>query len=144
MGGVTSTNSGGHIVNNFVSGSFSGGETHENMAFYKAKLNATRGKYLCETHWNADVYGTGANSSGSQITDGSAKPFTFNAAKIPVISTNETVLGLLSANSGHNGGVLSANIPRFQDDAELCADWKAMADEDGNQIPVPVSKTGKY
>ena len=144
LGGITSTNSDGYIVNNFVSGSFSGDETHENMAFYKAKLNATRGKYLYESYWNAAVYGDSAKSSGSQITDGSAKPFTFNAAKIPVISTNETVLGLLSANSGHNGGVLSVNIPRFKDDAELYADWKAIADKDGNQIPVPISKTGKY
>ena len=144
LGGVTNTNQGGKIVNNFVSGRFTGDEKHENMAYYKSKLLATRGKYLYETYWNADIYGDGAKSSGSQITDASAKPFTFNAAKLPVTSTGESIHGLLSSNSGHDGGVLSANIPKYSNDKNIYVNWKAIVDKDGNKVPVPMSTTSNY
>ena len=144
LGGVTNTNQGGKIVNNFVSGRFTGDEKHENMAYYKSKLLATRGKYLYETYWNADIYGNGAKSSGSQITDASAKPFTFNAAKLPVTSNGESIHGLLSSNSGHDGGVLSANIPKYSNDENIYVNWKMIVDKDGNKVPVPMSTTSNY
>ena len=144
LGGVTNTDQGGKIVNNFVSGKFTGDEKHENMAYYKSKLLATRGKYLYETYWNADIYGDGAKSSGSQITDASAKPFTFNAAKLPVTSNGESIHGLLSSNSGHDGGVLSANIPKYSNDENIYVNWKVIVDKDGNKVPVPMSTTSNY
>ena len=144
MGGVTNTDQGGKIVNNFVSGKFTGDEKHENMAYYKSKLFATRGKYLYETYWNADIYGDGAKSSGSQIPDASAKPFTFNVARLPVTSNGESIHGLLSSNSGHDGGVLSANIPKYSNDKNIYVNWKAIVDKDGNKVPVPMSTTSNY
>ena len=144
LGGVTNTDQGGKIVNNFVSGKFTGDEKHENMAYYKSKLFATRGKYLYETYWNADIYGDGAKSSGSQIPDASAKPFTFNVAKLPVTSNGESIHGLLSSNSGHDGGVLSANIPKYSNDKNIYVNWKAIVDKDGNKVPVPMSTTSNY
>ncbi len=144
LGGVTNTDQAGKIVNNFVSGKFTGDEKHENMAYYKSKLFATRGKYLYETYWNADIYGDGAKSSGSQIPDASAKPFTFNAAKLPVTSNGESIHGLLSSNSGHDGGVLSANIPKYSNDKNIYVNWKAIVDKDGNKVPVPMSTTSNY
>ena len=144
LGGVTNTDQGGKIVNNFVSGKFTGDEKHENMAYYKSKLFATRGKYLYETYWNADIYGDGAKSSGSQIPDASAKPFTFNVARLPVTSNGESIHGLLSSNSGHDGGVLSANIPKYSNDKNIYVNWKAIVDKDGNKVPVPMSTTSNY
>ena len=49
------------------------------------------------------------------------------------------VIGLLRYNSGHDGGVLSTNIPN--DGTYL--DWTTIVDADGHVIPVPVDTNVK-
>ena len=65
-------------------------------------------------------------------------------ARLPVTSNGESIHGLLSSNSGHDGGVLSANIPKYSNDKNIYVNWKAIVDKDGNKVPVPMSTTSNY
>ena len=132
----------GTIVNNFVLGKIIGESSNESVVYYKPFIKAVAGNKLYETYWNSDLFGM---TPGSATVDGSAKMYTFNPAKIPVTSMGEQILGLLSSSSGHNGGVLSANIPKFgENNSSIYVDWKSILDSDGNQVPVPMSSVSNY
>ena len=125
--GAVSTEHGGTLVNNFISDKI----TCPNSTCYYTPF-AAGGNHVYETYWNGDLFG--AASGAIWYEDASAEPYTFNAEGIPVTRNGKTVLGLLRYNSGHDGGVLSTNIPN--DGTYL--DWTTIVDADGHVIPVPV------
>lgn len=137
LSGISATNT-GKFVNNFISGVLPvEDKTHAGYKYYKKYIQAAGGAFLYESYWNEDVFDT---NTGSKTVDASAKPYLYNDEQIPVTTlTKDSVLNLLRKNSGHNGGVLSANIPKYTSDTqtELYIDWHEITDEDGHKVPVP-------
>ena len=138
FGGIEGT-SRATIVNNFVAGGIRADLTLPVSKEYLPRFHATNGKFLYESYWNEEDFGA---TSGAGFKDGSAKMFVWNASNSPIISNSkEFVLDLLSYNSGHNGGVLSANIPKlpgsYASYVTEYLDWKTFVDDENHQIPVP-------
>ncbi len=113
------------IVNNFVYGT--------DNAAYGWNPPVTKGKYLYESYWN-DIFTAPEEAT---YIDATAQAYTVNANGEPVVEGNMSVLSLLRYNSGHDGGVLSANIPAASGDL-VYSDWTYITHEDGTKIPVPV------
>ena len=142
LGGVVSKNdlgadkNGGNLIDNFVSGGPIAAEESENVGKYKGNMAATYGYYIYESYWDADIYGTNIQTATqSTKQDGSAKPYTFNASGVAELEGGNSVITLLRKNTGHDGGVQSAHLPRGIN----YSDWKQITDKDGHKVPVPES-----
>ncbi len=123
----------GIVVNNFASDEIvCDGDCGD--ASYSTR--AIGGSYVYESYWNRDTVGW--ESGASEYTDASAEPYTYNILGIPVTRANNTVLGLLRYNSGHDGGVISAHIPTGEDVKYY--NWTTVNDKDGHEILVPADE----
>ena len=143
LSGAVGTKDNGTVVNTFIYGKFDEQADEKALNAYGSLPAAANGKFIYESYWNEDVF---TSDPGSRLVDASALPYSFNPNGMPMaLDINALVLNLLNLNSGHDGGVLSANIPRYIDGRQmLYSSWKEITDEKGRRLPVPKSESGLY
>ena len=139
--------SGSTIVNNFILGDVLADGEAAQMLAAKAPMPALGSGYFYDTYWNGDYFGTDNSIYEYSYVDASSKPYAFTAEGIPVTADRQSVIGLLRYNAGHDGGVLSTEIPSSLGGKAVRVeyrDWKYVVDDQGRQIPVPASDMGWY